>query len=43
MSGSGSSMYYLVDTRHGGRAEEYLRIIKEHTSYHCIIVKNNRW
>jgi 4-diphosphocytidyl-2-C-methyl-D-erythritol kinase len=43
LSGSGSSMFYLVDNEDKALAEEYLNTIKEQIGCKSIIVKNNRW
>ncbi|MBN1796440.1 MAG: 4-(cytidine 5'-diphospho)-2-C-methyl-D-erythritol kinase [Sedimentisphaerales bacterium] len=43
MSGSGCSMYHILESYDGGQAEEYLRKITKHTVCKCILIKSNRW
>ena len=43
LSGSGSSMYCLLNKNSTEKAEEYKQLIKEETGCTSIIVNNNRW
>jgi len=43
LSGSGSAMFCIVNSRHGQTAKQYRRKLKEITSCKSVIVSNNRW
>ncbi|MHC4424056.1 MAG: 4-(cytidine 5'-diphospho)-2-C-methyl-D-erythritol kinase [Planctomycetota bacterium] len=43
LSGSGSAMFYIMDSREQERAEEYKRKLEERLGCKSIIVRNNRW
>ena len=43
MSGSGCSMYHILESCNVGQAEEYLRKIKKHIECKCVLIMSNRW
>ncbi len=43
LSGSGSAMFCIIDSRDGQRAEQYKRKLEDKTGCKSVIVSNNRW
>ncbi len=43
LSGSGSSMYHILDKTNGGQADECIRRIQERTGCRSIIISSNSW